>query len=325
MDRKAMLATLFATTALAINMSPSIAQDAPTTEEVIETIANNSKSLPENRAYYLLSMAQGLLSAETSESIDKSYKQIAINDLDWRNDRFNESVANWAYFAASDFEPNRKLVSPTTTPNTPTTDRNIALANRALTRALSNLDQSKNESTKLILFFVASRLFKIAHNTAEMKRCNNFINRAIRTCEKRHPKVEAAKVSASSCILDAMANSIIPVFISNRPSAEGISQTVLKFSENDFKRSEHLKKRSLNIIDQLDATDHRRRKAHRDLVLWYLSLGKTYEAEIAKNSLFQLVGIHDDRILYPLRAECSSALIWWTLEVPHLAQLCGTG
>jgi hypothetical protein len=67
----------------------------------------------------------------------------------------------------------------------------------------------------------------------------------------------------------------------------------------EFEESQRLRLRAIKMIDRLDAKHLVRWMAHRDLVLWYRELGKLDLAEKQQQIHFELVGLNDDRILYP--------------------------
>jgi hypothetical protein len=76
------------------------------------------------------------------------------------------------------------------------------------------------------------------------------------------------------------------------------------------------------MIDRLDAKHLVRWMAHRDLVLWYRELGKLDLAEKQKQILFELVGLNDDRILYPKKRRMGR-LVWWLLTAMSMGCACG--
>ncbi|MBI1268693.1 MAG: hypothetical protein GC193_14825 [Cryomorphaceae bacterium] len=78
------------------------------------------------------------------------------------------------------------------------------------------------------------------------------------------------------------------------------------------------------LADKLAEDSHFRRKAHRDMVLWYQQQGMSKAAQTEKEVLFDLVGIEDDRILYPLRVGCAK-LIWWKDDSISETGACGMG
>jgi hypothetical protein len=124
-----------------------------------------------------------------------------------------------------------------------------------------------------------------------------------------------------------MAYSLIPVNIPNLNPHDSIAgrQTPLEpFTEKDFKESEKLKLRAVAMADRLDSKNHLRRKAHRDLALWYMQLGKNQLAQKEKQTLFELVGCEDDSILYPQAAGCGH-VVWWKKERNIVTMGCGMG
>ncbi|MFX8414279.1 hypothetical protein ABTL42_19300, partial [Acinetobacter baumannii] len=78
----------------------------------------------------------------------------------------------------------------------------------------------------------------------------------------------------------------------------------IAFTNDQFLESEKLRLRGLALLDRLDAKNQTRWRGHRDMVIWYRLLGKFGLAEKEKLTLFQLVGIWDDEILYPRGGVC---------------------
>lgn len=60
------------------------------------------------------------------------------------------------------------------------------------------------------------------------------------------------------------------------------------------------------------------------MVLWYSYLNKPDEANREKQELFDLVGIHDDRILFPQIGACGH-VVWWVTEFAQENFGCGMG
>jgi hypothetical protein len=119
-----------------------------------------------------------------------------------------------------------------------------------------------------------------------------------------------------------MAYGLVPLRIEDyRPSQAkaGTSTT-----EADFKAAEKLKLRGAAIADRLNATDHIRRKAHRDLAIWYSELGKEEKAKKEKQILFKLIGSSDDRLLYPQSQTCGHP-VWWEMHQRGPIIKCGIG
>jgi hypothetical protein len=200
-------------------------------------------------------------------------------------------------------------------------DENKILAAAAMRNALIQLDGMSNVFARLNLYFIASALLQRAGNLAEARRCDNVLEEAFRSCE-RSP-VDEDDMMAASSILDSMAYGLIPIDVPDFKELRGIK--TVHYTEDDFKESEKFKLRAIAMIDhRLSSTSHLRRKAHRDLSLWYAELGKTEKAEKEKEVLFGLVGIHDDDILYPKSAGCGQ-LTWWVQEKFTGGMLCGMG
>jgi hypothetical protein len=100
--------------------------------------------------------------------------------------------------------------------------------------------------------------------------------------------------------------------------------TLLNPSTKAIHDSEALLLRGLKIVDRLPSSDHSRRKAHRDMVLWYRQVGMMQPAEEQKLILFGLVGIENDSILYPQSGACGHPA-WW-MKPGYLSDThCGMG
>jgi hypothetical protein len=121
--------------------------------------------------------------------------------------------------------------------------------------------------------------------------------------------------------LNSEAYGLISIVI---PDIKPTSTQAKSFTEEVFDTSEKLKLRAVAMTDRLDATNHLRRKAHRDLSLWYSQLGKTELAEKEKQTLLELVGTKDESILYPYVQMCGH-LVWWRDPRSHDMMACGQG
>jgi hypothetical protein len=203
---------------------------------------------------------------------------------------------------------------------------NTALANSAITTALAQLEQTSNKFVKLNMYFIASRLCQKTGNEEDMRKCDTLCQDAIRSSEQ-NSQIDEEQMRAAASILDSMAYAFISVDIPDRVDDAtywGRQPAVKPFTEKDFKDSEDLRLKAVAILDRLDANNHLRRKAHRDLTLWYMRLGKKEKEDQQKQILFELVGCKDDSMLYPQVGGCGT-LVWWKQERVQFSFECGMG
>jgi hypothetical protein len=168
------------------------------------------------------------------------------------------------------------------------------------------------------LYSIASQLFQRTGNAFEARRCNSIVDDAIQSCEGH--LFDEGDIKAAASILNSRAYGFIPVEISEQFRAVN----TVNFTVKEFKESEKLKLRAVAMADRLNETSDLRRRAHRDLSLWYTALGKADKASREKEVLFKLVGVHDDKILYPKAIGCGQ-LVWWVAEASPMGALCGMG
>lgn len=124
-----------------------------------------------------------------------------------------------------------------------------------------------------------------------------------------------------------MANGFIPVQIPDlNPDLNPFErqESVGPFTEEEFKKSEKLRLRAVAIADKLSKEEHVRRKAHRDLALWYMKLGKKEQGEKEKQILFEMVDCKDDIILYAQPEACGH-VVWWKKQKYESGLACGMG
>lgn len=335
MRRRTLLALAFAGGTLQIPLSVA-AENVKTasSDSVIERLDADSKISPELRAYYFLSYANSLLDGVQKEDVLNSedlarreFLRIHTTSMytEWRRE-----ITILTDFAARDF----KYQGQPTAIKVPA--ENTKLATSLIQAAIDNLSHCTDEISKLKLQFAASRLLKKTGDIDASSQINTTVWKTIKSCEEGNEKPDAVRILAAYELLNTLANAKVSIQIPDtvRPKQpEGTvnankillsAQSKLVFDEKDVKESEALKKKAIKIIDQLDKNDHTRRKAHRDLVLWYGALGKEVEADKEKQVLFDLVGIHDDRILFPCQGPCPGA-VWWVVEMSENAYSCGRG
>jgi hypothetical protein len=327
--KKALLAVLFAGGMLDSCLPVFCEGTAESTFSVIEQVSNDARiGSAESRAFFLLWLANRYLAVDdatlsevTVESVlnDPAAKRVEGSALtSWAKE-----VATRQHFANYVKASDRKTTSRSEA-RSPT---NIKLADQAVQQALLQLDNCSNLDWKLNGYFIASRLFEKIGDIKEMRKCDEVLKNVFQSCEKAPRGDWLPQSLAASSLLDIMAFGILPVII---PIDQGdikwaptISLEI--FTERDFSDAEKLKLRAVAILDKLPAQSQFRRKAHRDLALWYLHLGKMELAEQQKQTLFDLVGIHDDSILFPRKAS-NGRLIWWQIgRISDSCFGCGMG
>ncbi len=208
---------------------------------------------------------------------------------------------------------------------------NLARANLAIEDALKRIKTCKNEFIKLNVSYLASLLFQQAQNDEGVQRCNRLLDDSIQDCESSaNPDEELFRAATSilylkaDSILDVPIMDVNAVTISPEITVHVRTKTIIdKHSESDFQKSETLRLRAVALADKLDESSHLRRKAHRDMSLWYSHLGKTEKAEQQKQELYELLGFEDESILYPQDGGCGH-VVWWRREKVG-AMGCGMG
>jgi hypothetical protein len=332
MRSKAMLAIVFAGGLLNSPMPTQSASESKSADSVIQQIADNAQLTPEDQAYYLLMIASCYLKGDSQTAVDAQFtsaaKQTNRGSL-YSKRQWECPLVYWADKVSEDLPTDGKKIENKSNLK-PIPDESSALADKALNQAFTELDKVSQKFEKLNMYYIASRLFQEMGNIDGMRKCNKILEQAFRSCEGRSPIEDEDQVKAASSILNSMANGFIAVHIPNeKPTVRrSLPQIqVTPFTEKDFKESERLKLRALAMVDRLAPKNHLRRKAHRDLALWYTQLGKRKLAEKQKQVLFELVGRSDDSILYPQSASCGQ-LVWWEpedIKMGTTSELCGMG
>ncbi len=331
MRKKALLAIAFASGLLNPQL-PALAEDTKpeSSESVVQQITESAQMSPEMRAYYLLLIANSSLT-ETPAEVEERYKFVISNkgNSTWpfRKRRAWEGIlVSWANRFTSEAKSHNTANGKSGSHSIASANR--ALANAAIQNAITEVDKITEPFTKLNLYYIASRLCQKVGDADGIKKCNRVIEDALKSCEGSSPASEA-QVKAAASILDAMAFAYVPIegsdgdYVSERTQQQS-SPLAEQYSDIDFKKAERLKLRAAAMADRLGAETHTRRKVHRDLVLWYMALGRTQQAEKEKEILFKLVGFKDDKVLYPQHEGCGM-LVWWRQEQRGATFLCGMG
>ena len=290
--------------------------------ELVNKIVGNQNISSELRAYFLIQIARSALQGMDGGALEKQYGPYAaagaFNLFSRRRSAFNSSLSAMA--------SQLSLEAHSTKEDKPGEKRgNSALAETALKEALPLFETSDNSFARLNLYFMASYLFRKTGNEIESKYCQKKVDDAIKGCESDFSH-HANHIEGVVAVLNSMAYGYVPVQISDwqRPSAAGAGKQTKSYAKKNIAEAEKLKLRALALADRLDSGSQLRRKAHRDMVLWYQELGKSDAARNEKEILFNLVGVHDDKILYPQSFGCGS-LVWWKVEPLVSRFSCGMG
>lgn len=198
---------------------------------------------------------------------------------------------------------------------------NRADADRAIDAALAQLHKSSKKAEALQMYYIAACLSRMTGKIQNEEKCNRVVNAAIKYCEGGAGE-DYAQINAVATILNAMAYGLTPIRIPEGNWSVPAQKEPIDMPH--FEQSEKLKLKAVAMLDRLSPGDHDRRKAHRDMSLWYSQLGRDDKALKEKQVLFKLVGVSDDRIMYPQAKGCGR-LVWWTAGRANSARLCGMG
>jgi hypothetical protein len=305
----------------------STAQSAPT-QSVVQQIAGDTAAPPEIRAYYLLSLAQDFLTnrgVDGGEQLKNTFQTFAkgrSSQQFFNLRRGGNMLVDFAdqFFYAGMVSVNESSIAKV--------DANRSDA--ATTEALKLADRSADAFDRFYFFLIASRLFDKTGNQKEKKKCEAIVNEILRSSEKT-AGADEKRIKDTCSFLDSLAYALIPVSVPDQPGFRGLvarrSTGWRSYLEADFKASEKLKLRAIALVDRLAPSDFLRRKAHRDLSLWYTELGQKVLGQKQKEILFELVGRKDDSLLYPKVVACGH-LNWFPdlkSETQRFTAMCGMG
>lgn len=322
----AILAVLFASSLLN-EAARAVSAEQSETESAEQSIRRivSSRLSPEGRAIWLLVFADRVLKYENLSNMRDFFRK-EEREPDWmlRPSEKNEraSLVLWAsqtnrYGRGAGYD-SRPLYNPPAA--------RLSLANKSLQEAVNLLGISSNKLVKLNAYFVASRLFSRVGNVDGAKESMSAVDKLIKDCEENlAPDEERFKAAAS--LLTEQSFIALPAepLELDQPRNFDIPPFGKPFADKQFQTAEKLRLRAVNLLDRLDSKNHFRRRAHRDLVLWYKFLGKDELASKEKDVLFDLVGVRDDSILYPKYRGCGR-LVWWNSETEtEGGMLCGLG
>ena len=294
---------------------PALCENKAAAKNILfNQIMTDATSTPDSRAYYLLRLANGYLESADETTVERLYERMGKNQSrGWQSTK-DQSLVWWLETVATG-------VSIKTT-----SSRNLALATISIKQALKELEHSSDKSLKLNLYFAASRLLKAMGNESEFQKCQLVLTNAYKACDGAGPP-DVEQVKGASSVLNLMAYGLIPFDLPDTGPHTRQPPALSSLTEEKFLNAEQLRLRALAFTDRLSPANHVRRKAHRDMVLWYADLQKLDKSEKQKQILFKLVGIKDNSILHPQYETCSTQPIWWEApkKVGNGMRFCGMG
>lgn len=311
MRKKALLAVAFAS-GLISTQAPVMAENSPDNLSAIEQIALSTKGIPELRARLLMEIACNYLSDYRRAEVEPQFAHRLTYD--------GESIS--AYRGLEPFlilksEEQTKKLNNKDLAHLPAEE--TVRANLAIKEALTQAKKANSPFVKTMVPYLASCLYKRLGNTSGAIECEKLLNETIKASQVSTNPEQARAIIA---LLDIKSYCSIPLHIADK-NAGKLTATV-KTTEADFKASEQLKLQALSVADKLPPTEHVRRKAHRDLALWYKALGKNELADQQMQTLYKLVGFKDEGVLTPQVVGCGN-LIWWHKEKVDSSYDCGMG
>lgn len=279
----------------------------------IAEIAADSSLAPLSRAYFLLKFASAALeNPYKPKALDRKTQDPATARMfrrrNYDSSPWDAALLPWAQTLCR--RPSRVI------------GEHVQIADLAIREAIAELDSTVPQASKLQIYFIASRLSQITKNTVNEQFYKDKIEQAIDACEKSSNPSEL-EIKAVTTILGLMSYAIVPVLApESRPAGGAVAQTAAE--DRQFLEAEKLKLRSIALSDRLPVESQIRRRAHRDLSLWYSMLGRDVKAEQQKKILFELIGSTDDDFLWPQDAGCGH-VVWWRIVSNREVVDCGMG
>jgi hypothetical protein len=323
---RALIAIAFAGGFLNTHLPTHAYGSSESSNSTISEISNSTNITPEWKAQWLLRLASEYLISQDAFAVEAKYIHMGsapTPSLFSKKSRREDMLVHWANQVS--LEENRRIRGSyidngITTDSRPLVKENLSLSHNAIQKALMQLEQDNDQFSKLNLYFVASTLCEKAGDLKGRRKCIAVLSQAFQACEL-HSQIDESLIKASSSVLNSMAYGLIPIEV---PDGSPPLQTEF-FTEQNFRECEKLKLRALAMTDRLDAKNHLRRRAHRDMAIWYQTVGKQDLAEAEKQKLFELVGFKDDNILYPQPGACGSYVWWQKTVISSLGDQCGMG
>ena len=307
-----------ATTTTTTSSSPS------SSSSVIESITKSVRGTPEEKAYYLLQLAYGYITGGNAVALETQLKaglgRLGNSNIFLFSPRGEHLLVSWAN-SVSLLSHSAGAITPNEIGKKKISSENLTAADRAIEAAIVQLGQGAKNIKTLNFYLVASGLSRMTGNIPNVQKCTKVLNDAIQACEADENS-DSSQIKLISSILDSMSYGLVPIRIPDYQALSPVQPSEIDMK--DFDESERLKLRAAALLDRLPAGDQERRKVHRDLSLWYSQLGRDDKALKEKEKLFNLVGVKDDRILYPQSGVCGH-LVWWKAEPIRSTMLCGMG
>jgi hypothetical protein len=326
---KALVATAFAVSVLSVNQVVAADSEVQAMSATQQIVTCNDE-IPFTKVYRLFSLA-------TSYLVNTDYKfaeRCVIGDSykpmkGWTpSDSGRSNMIAWLSdgiaLRQSGIEASKQQQSI-----------NQTLADDTLVQAIKQIEIIPEPARRMKLYFIASMLFKEAGDTKRYEQCKKIVDETIAACRDRSSSGEE-QIRAAVFILNSRAYSILPFAVGDLQERVVHPRIGQKYdplhedfigpvTQQSFSSAEKLRLDGLALADLLDAGSDVRRRAHRDMVIWYRGLGKAELAERQKQTLFELVGFKDDGILYPQSGTCGSE-IWWQPKIAHIVEAyCGMG
>ncbi len=321
---KALLAIVFAGSMLTSQL-PALGQESPKgSASAIEGIAKSVRGTPEEKAYYLLQLAYCYITGGNAAALETQFKsglgQLGNSNMFRFSPRGEHPLVSWAN-RVSLLSHSAGTIAPIEIGKKSISSEDRAVADKAIEAAIAQLGKAFKNIETLNLYLIASGLSRMTGNIPNVQKCNKVLNEAIRNCEGNE-NADSRQIKLISSILNSMAYGLIPIHIPDYKPQSPINTPA--FDIKDFDECERLKLRAAALLDRLPGADHDRRKVHRDLALWYLKLGKDEKSLKEKQELFTLIGVEDDRMLYPTSGMCGHSN-WWEVGTAVMSGLCGMG
>lgn len=291
-------------------------------KQIFEKVARNTRLPSSERAYHLLLVAGALLNGSSSDELAKNYKQYTENGsggFSYRiNRHFKSSLRSLADQAAQKVLMKGKV-------NSRLSQKNFALAKSVMSEAFPLISPTVDPYFRMSMYLIARGKFRELGDAENSKKCDDAIEKFVSSCEK-DGNLNSKQLEAAAFVLESQSQEFIRITIfDQKPSYANRTKALpITYSEENFRKAQKLRLRSIALLDRLEPENHLRRKAHRDMALWYSELGKEALANAQKEALFDLVGVQSDNILYPQSGGCGS-LIWWKAEALTVSFDCGMG
>jgi hypothetical protein len=325
---RALLAIAFASGIYSSHLPAVAARKSESTHSMVQQITENTKLAPELQAFYLLKLANAYLNDDDPIQAEKSVRTLVrTSNADWvrQQSKIQTVVSLWAKDIYSSEQITGQATEGRKEAKLPVkTDLPTQLADDSLKEALLQLLKCNDKTAQEDMYFIASRLFRKVGNLDGERDCRAIRNKLFeKTTDNR-----VVEIRTNWSILNTKASRILPLTIPDEPPPSGFkwaSKTPKEvFTESEFLECEKLKLQALTWVDKLSTESNLRRKAHRDMTLWYLHFGKLDQAENEKQILFNLTGIYDDSVLFPTRVACGQ-MAWWYVYRNEKFDQCGMG